>query len=210
MTPKNPLPRNRLIARISWFLLATVLALVAASWVLRHRLEPEPEMAHNTVQIGGPFTLVDQDGQTVSDRDFRGRLMLIYFGYTFCPDVCPMELQVMSAALDELGAKAEAVQPLFITVDPERDTAPVLAEYLSHFHPRFRGLTGTPEQIRAVTRAYHVYYARAGDEDDYLMDHSSIVFLMGRDGRYLTHFGREVAPEAMAAKIAGFIDRSGG
>lgn len=209
MNRKTPLSPARLIARVSWFVLATFVAVLAVWWMTRPELKSELPARPGKVQIGGPFTLVDQDGKTVTDRDFRGRLMLIYFGYTFCPDVCPTELQVMSTALDALGARADGVQPLFITIDPDRDTGPVLAEYLSHFHPRLRGLTGTPAQIRAVTRVYHVYYARAGKGDDYLMDHSSIVFLMGRDGSYLTHFRADAAPKDMAATIARFLDQPG-
>jgi protein SCO1/2 len=154
--------------------------------------------------IGGPFTLTDQHGKTRSDAEFRGKLMLIYFGYTYCPDVCPTELQTMAAALDRLGAEAEAVQPIFITVDPERDTPEQLAGYVENFHPRLLGLTGTPEQIAAAARAYRVYFAKAkqGEGEPYLMDHSSIVYLMGSDGHYLGHFGPETSAEEMAATIA--------
>ena len=109
-----------------------------------------------TALIGGPFSLTDQTGKAVTDADYRGRYMLIYFGFTFCPDVCPTELQVMATALDQLGSQADQVQPLFITVDPERDTPSQLAGYVSQFHPRMAGLTGTPEQIAAAERAAKV------------------------------------------------------
>lgn len=153
--------------------------------------------------IGGPFELVDQSGRTVREQDFRGRLMLVYFGYTYCPDVCPTELQTMSVALDRLGPKAEAVQPVFITVDPERDDVQQMADYVSHFHPSLVGLTGSPEQVAAAAKAYRVYYAKVQDEasSEYLMDHTSFVYLMDREGSYVTHFGPQTPPEEMAARI---------
>jgi len=153
--------------------------------------------------IGGPFELVSAGGERVSDGRFRGRYMLVYFGYTFCPDVCPTELATMSQALDLLGEAARVVQPVFITVDPARDTVAVLAEYRPHFHPSFTMLTGSEGEIAAVAKAYRVYYARAGDADDenYLMDHTSFVYLMDENGRYVTHFGPDVGPEEMAKRI---------
>lgn len=155
-------------------------------------------------RIGGPFELVDQDGRTVRDRDFRGKLMLVYFGYTFCPDACPTALQIMTVALTELGRKAEAVQPLFITVDPERDTVTRLKDYVKNFHPRLIGLTGSAEAIARAAKGYRVYYAKAGedkDKADYLMDHSSIIYLMDREGRYLTHFTHASAPDNLVREI---------
>ncbi|GMV64108.1 MAG: hypothetical protein AMXMBFR74_32750 [Parvibaculum sp.] len=159
-------------------------------------------------QVGGPFTLVNDAGETVTDETFRGRYMLIYFGFTFCPDVCPTELGIMSAALDQLGEKAEKVQPLFVTIDPERDTPEVMARYVTLFHPRLMGLTGTPEQIASIAKAYHVFYRKAEDESstDYTMDHSSIVFLMGPDGEYLKLFPPQTPPDKMAEAIASYIE----
>ena len=158
--------------------------------------------------IGGPFTLTDQEGKAVTEADFSGRYMLVYFGYTFCPDVCPMELQSMTEALDILGPKADTIVPVFITVDPERDTVAVLAEYAENFHESLRALTGKPGQIRAATRAYRVYYKKADesdDSDDYLMDHTSLVYLMGPDGEYVTHFTFGTSPDDMAARIAKLL-----
>jgi protein SCO1/2 len=158
--------------------------------------------AVGAASIGGDFTLVDQNGTTRRDADFRGKLMLVYFGYTYCPDVCPTELQTMSDAVDLLGDQADAVQPIFVTVDPERDTAEQLRLYAESFHPRLVALTGTAEQVAAAARAYKVYFAKRPQQGgDYLMDHSSFVFLMGRDGRYLMHFGPGTTPEQMAAAI---------
>jgi protein SCO1/2 len=157
------------------------------------------------VAIGGAFTLVDQNGVTRHPEDFRGKLMLVYFGYTFCPDACPTALQDMSRAIDLLGAKGEAVQPIFITIDPARDTVEQMKLYASNFHPRLIALTGTPEQVAEAAKAYRVYYAKgqsaAGGSEDYLMDHTAFIYLMGRDGKYLSHFPPGATAEQMAAAI---------
>jgi cytochrome oxidase Cu insertion factor (SCO1/SenC/PrrC family) len=137
---------------------------------------------------GGPFTLQDGDGRPVSDRDFRGKYMLVYFGYTFCPDACPTTLNEVVDALDRLGAKADQIQAIFITVDPRRDTPSVIKQYAAAFSPRLIGLTGSPEQIARVATAYRVYYAetRTGPgPNDYSMDHSSVLYLMGPDGQFV-------------------------
>ncbi len=157
------------------------------------------------VAIGGAFTLVDQNGVTWHPEDFRGKLMLVYFGYTFCPDACPTALQDMSRAIDLLGAKGDAVQPIFITIDPARDTVEQMKLYASNFHPRLIALTGTPEQVAEAAKAYRVYYAKgqsaAGGSEDYLMDHTAFIYLMGRDGKYLSHFPPGATAEQMAAAI---------
>lgn len=158
--------------------------------------------------IGGPFTLVDQNGNTVTDEDFRGKLMLIYFGYSYCPDVCPTELHKMSVALDMLGDKADGVVPIFITVDPERDTVEQMKGYAELFHPRLVALTGTQEQVDAAVKAYRVYYQKVRDEAtslDYLVDHSSFIYLMGRDGAYLTHFDSQSTPDEIARKLGEYL-----
>jgi protein SCO1/2 len=156
------------------------------------------------VQIGGPFHLVNQDGRDVTDADFRGRWMLVYFGYTYCPDVCPTELQTIAAALDKLGANAKAVAPVFITVDPARDTPQVLKNYVKLFDSRLVGLTGTPQQIADVAKRYHVYYARAGDGNsaNYTMDHSSFLYLMDPSGHFAALFRPGMSPDDLAAGIA--------
>ena len=141
--------------------------------------------------IGGPFTLVDQTGRTVTDQDFRGRYMLVFFGFTHCPDVCPAELQVMSASLDELGPKADEIVPIFITLDPERDTQEAMGAFVKNFGSRFVGLTGSPEAIAAAADAYRVAYAKIQEDTrrpDYTIDHSGLVYLMGKDGEYITQF----------------------
>lgn len=155
--------------------------------------------------IGGPFTLTDTAGRTVTERNFRGKFMLIYFGYTSCPDVCPTTLNQVAVALDRLGPKADRLQALFVTVDPRRDTPEVMRQYTAAFTPRLLGLTGTPEQIAAAAKAYRVYYAehRTGSGPlDYTMDHSSILYLMGPDGQFVEPVRADADGAEMAAAIA--------
>lgn len=164
--------------------------------------------------IGGPFTLVNQDGETVTEADFHGKAMLIYFGYTFCPDVCPFSLQTMAAALDMLSPEERAqIQPVLITVDPERDTVEQLAQYVTSpaFPDGLVGLTGTPEQIADVASAYRIVYQRAETETagDYLMDHSSIVYLMGFEGEFVDIFTHSADPPSMAARLQDFLEENG-
>ncbi len=155
-----------------------------------------------------PRAGADLDGRAVTDRDFRGKFMLVYFGYTFCPDVCPTTLTDVAQALDRLGKSADQLQAVFITVDPKRDTPPVVAQYAAAFSPRLVGLTGTPEQIAAVAHEYRVYYAehRTGPgPNDYSMDHSSILYLMGRDGSFVGVIRADSGPEAIAAELAKYL-----
>ena len=155
------------------------------------------------VSIGGDFTLVDGDGRTVTQDDLRGKLALVLFGFTFCPDVCPTELQVIAQAMDVLGPQAAEVRPVFITVDPERDTPAKMKEYVEQFHPSITGLTGTPQQVAAAARAWRVYYSKVTPPGatDYLMDHSAFTYLMGRDGSLRALFRPGTTPEEMAASI---------
>lgn len=156
----------------------------------------------NREPIGGAFALVDHTGTPRTDADFRGRLMLVYFGFTYCPDVCPTDLQAIGLALDKLGDAAERVQPLFITVDPERDTVAYLSQYVPLFHPRLIGLTGTAAAIHAAAEAYRAYYAKVAlSEGDYTVDHSSFIYLMSADGRYLGFFPPGTAPDVIAQTI---------
>jgi cytochrome oxidase Cu insertion factor (SCO1/SenC/PrrC family) len=158
--------------------------------------------------VGGPFTLQDGDGKLVTDRDFRGKYMLVYFGYTFCPDVCPTTLNEVANALEHLGPKAASLQPVFITVDPKRDTPAVVKQYTAAFIPRLIGLTGTPEQIAQVAQEYRVYYAehRTGSgPNDYSMDHSSILYLMGPDGKFIAPIRADQSGADMAADLAKLI-----
>jgi protein SCO1/2 len=154
--------------------------------------------------VGGPFTLTDHTGKRVTDEDFRGRHMLVFFGFTFCPDVCPSALQVMSAALDKLGPKAERFVPVFITVDPERDTPKQLALYVQSFHPRLVGLTGTPEEIAAVLKAYAVHARKRVDPKssaDYTVDHPAQIYVMDPEGRYRAILDYTKGAERVAATL---------
>jgi protein SCO1/2 len=155
--------------------------------------------------LGGPFALTDHTGRAVTEADFAGRFLLVYFGFTYCPDVCPTELGTIAAALDTLEEQGERVTPVFITVDPERDTVEAMADYVSRFHPRMVGLTGTPQQVAAAARAYRVFYAKVNRPEmtQYLMDHSSFIYLVGPDGRVRSLFRPETAPEAIAQAVRG-------
>lgn len=153
--------------------------------------------------IGGSFELINQDGKTVKDTDFRGKYMLIYFGYTYCPDMCPTGLQNMGQALDKLVPDAEKVAPIFITIDPARDTPEKLKAYVADFNPAIQGLSGSDRQIATAAAAYQVYYAKGEmvDDHDYVMDHSSLIYLMGPDGKFITTFPEDADPATIAKAI---------
>ena len=177
-----PVPWRRRIGALTIPLIgvALVLALVQIA---------RPTQSPAAAAIGGRFSLTDQEGRTVTDADFRGKLMLIYFGYSFCPDLCPTTLSHLMQIYQRLTPAEQAqLAPIFITVDPERDTVAQLAHYVPSFSPALTGLTGSPAAIAAVTRTYHVYARKAGEGADYGVDHSSILYLMGKDGHFLRHF----------------------
>jgi protein SCO1/2 len=193
-------------------LLAVILAVIAGVGIgaLSHLLTRDGAPALREVvgfgeaAIGGPFRLIDSEGRERTEADFRGKLLLVEFGYTFCPDVCPLGLQLFADVLDRLGAAADDVVPVFITLDPARDTLEVLRSYAQHFSPRIVALTGSREAIDAAAKAYRVYYrlgADAASNPNYLVDHSAILYLMGRDGKFLTHFTHETPPDRVAAAI---------
>ena len=164
----------------------------------------QPVQSSGAALIGGPFSLVGADGKPVTDRDFRGRYMLIFFGFTHCPDICPAELQVIAQALEQLGDKAKTVVPVFITLDPERDTPEAMANYVKSFGPNFVGLTGSPGAIATAAKAYRVAYAKVENKDsagDYSVDHSALVYLMDPEGRYVTHFSYGLSADQMAEKL---------
>jgi protein SCO1/2 len=148
--------------------------------------------------IGGPFTLTDQTGKRRSDTEFRGKLMIVYFGYTYCPDVCPTDLMAITQALDALGPAAMGVQPVFITIDPERDTK-ALADYVSAFHHSLVGLTGSPDEIRKIANAYKAFYVKVQDErsGDYSIDHAGVIYLMDRHGEYLGFMPPQTNPDRL-------------
>lgn len=182
--------------------------------------EPDPAAAARLMddlmwgraKVGGPFTLTDHTGRARTDADFRGKFLLIYFGYTYCPDICPTDLQQIGLAVDKLGTAGAAVQPLFISVDPERDTRDVLANYVVLFHPRLIGLTGTAEQIRAVASAYRVYYAKYKPPEggDYVIDHTGFIYLMDGTGAYRGFFPPGTSADRMVEIIRPLLPPESG
>ena len=182
--------------------LVAVMLLAAGGYLFLSGSQPA------ALTVGGPFSLIDGDGRPVTDQTWHGKYMLVYFGYTYCPDVCPTTLTNLSDALDKLGAKADRLQPLFITVDPKRDTPQVVKQYAAAFGPRIIGLTGSAEQIAAAAKAYRVYYAehRTGPgPDDYSMDHSSVLYLMGPDGRFIAPMRADQTGPEMAAALTKLV-----
>ena len=196
-TRRNPEPSHRSLYVIVGILLAVIL--LGTGGYLFISGEQPPALA-----VGGPFSLIDGDGKPVTDQTWRGKFMLIYFGYTLCPDVCPTTLNAVGEALDKMGPKAARLQPLFITVDPRRDKPAVVKQFAAAFGPQFIGLTGTDAQIAAAAKAYRVYYAehRTGPgPDDYSMDHSSVLYLMGPDGRFIAPVRADLSAADMAAAL---------
>jgi cytochrome oxidase Cu insertion factor (SCO1/SenC/PrrC family) len=183
-----------------WLALAPALAGDAPA---RSPAEVMDILMWNREPVGGPFELIDHTGRQRTERDFRGKLMLVYFGFTYCPDVCPTDLQAIGLALDKLGSDGDSVQPLFITVDPERDTQEHLAEYVQMFHPRLIGMTGSVAAIRKAADAYKVYYAKAAGKEasDYTVDHTAFIYLMDRDGNYLGFFPPGTSADRMVEII---------
>ena len=199
--------------RIMLFIAATVIAVALALVVNTFFIDDQGKVSTSGAglpTIGGPFQLVDHQGKTVTEADYSGKYLLVFFGYTYCPDVCPTELQVIGGAMDLLDEAGAKVRPLMVTIDPERDTVAAMADYMGNFHPSLTGLTGSLEQVKAAAKAYRVYFAKnpPDEEGDYFMDHSSFVYLMGPDGKYLHHFSPMTTPEDMAAKVRAVI--SGG
>jgi cytochrome oxidase Cu insertion factor (SCO1/SenC/PrrC family) len=194
-------------ALIPYLLLAAALA----GGLLWHESRMVPGLGRvvstGTVQVGGPFTLTDQNGKRVASTDFHGRFMLVYFGYSMCPDVCPTTLAVMADALERMGSDGRRIVPIFITIDPERDTPKVLGPYMKAFGPQFVGLTGTPAEIAAVEKAYKVYAKKTpldpakGLAGGYGMDHSSVIYLMGPDGKLVSFYDELVSPEALEKEL---------
>lgn len=162
-------------------------------------------MAHEsprTVAIGGPFRLLDQDGRTVTEQDLLGRTSLVFFGYTHCPDVCPATMFEISQIMQALGPDADRARGVFITIDPERDTQPVLKDYMSSFDPHITGLTGDLPAITAVAKEYRAYFRKVAIEDsDYAMDHTAITYLMDKEGRFVSPFNLKRVTEEAAADL---------
>ncbi len=167
------------------------------------------QVAGGTSEIGGPFTLVSETGETVTDQDVIDEPTLIYFGYTFCPDVCPIDIVRNAVAVDILEEKGHRVKPVFISVDPKRDTPEVMADFTEGVHPRLLGLTGSDEQVKAASQAYRTYYkAQEGDDEFYLVDHSTFSYLTLPDAGFVEFFRRDADAETMADRVACFLHAS--
>jgi protein SCO1/2 len=196
----TPATRNGLIA----FIAATIV--IVGAFAYQQFGAPSRQAVPDAVPLGGPFTLVDAAGTTRHDSDFRGKLMLVYFGYTYCPDVCPTTLTMMSDAMAKLGPGAAGIVPIFISVDPARDTPAQMKQYISSFDPRFVALTGSGAQIATVAGEYHVYYRKApGEGGQYTMDHSSEIYLLSRDGTYLGHFDSDIGAGDLARALQKYL-----
>lgn len=185
---------------IRFIYLGFILLLVGTYFLLSPALKPHIE---GTAKIGGEFTLTDTHGQHVKESDFRGHLMLVYMGYSHCPDICPMTLQTMGEALKILGNDADKIAVLFISLDPERDTPKVLGEYLRSFDSRIIGLTGSKEEIAHAAQVYRIYYKKESvpDNNNYMIDHSGFLYLMDAQGKYIAHFDTTVKADALAQTL---------
>ncbi|WP_029354342.1 SCO family protein [Bosea sp. 117] len=193
---------RRLILILAAFVVGAV-AIVAATLAMLPRAS---QQVSGPVAVGGPFQLVDQDGHAVTQDSFSGGPFLVFFGFTHCPDICPTTLFDMSQMLDALGPDARKVAGLFVTVDPERDTPEVMKSYISSFHPAIRGLTGSPEQVAAALKAYRVYARKVPTQGgDYTMDHTAVVYLMGRDGAFIAPFNLKRPPAEAAADLRRYL-----
>ena len=196
MTPQH----SRLLTVLGAFVAGLVLCLGAITLIAGWSVPSA------TAAIGGPFRLIDQNGRAVTEQDFKGKPFLVFFGFTHCPDVCPTTLFDVSEVMKSLGPDADRVGALFITVDPARDTAAALKDYLSSFDPHLRGLTGDEAALAAVAKEYRVYYRKVAlDGGDYTMDHTAIVYLMDKNGHFVSPFSLKRKPEASAAELRKYL-----
>ncbi len=196
---------------------AILAALIVALWVLTAMRAPDDrfaqcrgsQIAGGSDQIGGPFELVNAQGRTVTDAEVLTQPSLIYFGYTFCPDVCPLDVARNAVAVDILEERGETVTPVFISIDPQRDTPEVVGDFAANMHPRMIGLTGSPEQVKAASQAYKTYYkAHEAEDDFYLVDHSTFSYLVLPDYGFVEFFRRDASPDQMADRIGCFLDEA--
>jgi protein SCO1/2 len=213
-TPQN---QQKNILRIV-IIAAVALAVVGGvAWWLG-QATTQTEVQTGEAQVGGPINMIDHKGNIFTEKDLQGKYALIFFGFTNCPDTCPMRLQDITQVLEILGPDAEKIRPVLITTDPARDTPAQLADYLSNFHPAFIGLTGSQEQVDATLAAYKVYASKVpeaqepdqaahehDDNDHYQMDHSSFTYLMGPDGKFVKVFAQDVSAEQMAAELKEIV-----
>ena len=197
-------------SKLSLSLIFGVIAGAVAAYITLSLPSRDPTLpeSQGRAAIGGPFSLIDTTGTRRTEKDYLGKPMLVFFGFTNCPDICPSGLQTLSIALDALGEKADRLTPIFITVDPERDTPEALAAYVKSFHARIQGLTGSPEEVQAAIKAYRVYAKKVPDESDptrYSVDHSAFFYLMDAQGNYVKHFVHSTDAEVLAKGIAPYL-----
>lgn len=192
---------------MSWVL--CVLALVGLfAWLGGNPATNGTKNAGDTALIKASFTLETHPDKTVRATDFKGRYLLVYFGFTHCPDICPTTLLVMQNSLQKLGKRNSLVQPLFITIDPERDTPKAVSEYVAHFGKGFIGLSGSADAIHQAADSFKVYYSKAEDKNSalgYNMDHSSFIYLMGKQGEYLAHFPSSIAEQDLTEELKNYV-----
>ena len=207
--------QQKIILIISTGLVAVLLGFLVSALSVKSQKKSE-QMPTRQIELDGRFSLIDETGQAVTQDSYGDRYRLVYFGFSFCPDVCPMQLDVIANALDIISREnmlpqdylTDSLVPLFISLDPQRDRPADLATYTDNFHPALIGLTGTAEQVKTAAAAYKVFFQSVDDPEStagYTVDHSSIVFLMGPDNRYRRHFTYRAGPEDMATAIAGVI-----
>jgi protein SCO1 len=199
-------------ARPRWIAVAVAAAVIAAIvgtvTATLHRA-PQANAAPQLPHIGGHFELLTPDGRTVTDATFRGKWLLVYFGYTFCPDVCPGTLMEMTRAMQNIGSLADKVQPIFITFDPERDTPQIMGEYVKNFDPRFVGLTGTPQQTAAAAKVFHVYNSAKrldANSKEYVFDHSSYIYIMDPNGDFVNLLAGDLPGHEVAKNLKRVIN----
>ncbi|NWG25200.1 MAG: SCO family protein [Pseudorhodoplanes sp.] len=197
------MPRTTRIVIILAAFLGGLLVFTTALFLLTGRPTPQVSTAS---AVGGPFELTDQNGNTITDESLKGRPFLIFFGFTHCPDICPTALFEMSEILTKLGPDAGKINALFVTVDPERDTPARLKDYLSSFNPQLRGVTGSAEALDKMLKSYRVYYKKVPLKDgDYTMDHTALVYLMDKQGRFVAPFNIKRTPEAAAEDLRKYL-----
>ncbi len=192
--------------RINPLLFVAVLFIAGFAAAYSYRFTPGGSFSQGRALIGGPFSLSDSSGKRVTEHDFQGKLMLVFFGYTHCPDVCPTELQNMSDVIGKLGPDAKQIAPIFISVDPARDTPRAVADYVGNFSPQIIGLTGTQDEVASAAKAYRVYFKKAGgSQGNYFVDHSAFIYLMDRNGKYITHFMFNAPADTVVKEIRKYI-----
>jgi protein SCO1/2 len=201
----NPLPMKRGLLLAGLVIAAAIFVTSVTVLLLEWRARETGQTT--AADIGGPFSLTDQDGKKVTDADYAGQWKLVFFGFTSCPEVCPTTLNRISLTLKALGPLGDKLHPLFITVDPERDTPEVMKSYVDAFDKRITGLTGTPAEIDAVAKAYRAFYQKVPQSNDYTMDHSTLIYVMRPDGRYETLLRYDDSPAEMADKLKPLLQQ---